>query len=133
MTKCLTCGTEMNLVPEGVSKKTGKPYNAFYSCPNRCPKIRYQNQAQNAPTGQISPNKAQPEVNWDRISFGKCKHAFLVEAFKLYNTNGFASPTDLEEIEENAEKFAKMSMRVLGEPKVNEYNEGEVNVDQVPF
>lgn len=26
----------MKLVPAGVSKNTGKPYNAFYSCPNRC-------------------------------------------------------------------------------------------------
>ena len=53
MPQCEKCGSEMNLIPAGVSKKTGKPYNAFYSCPNRCPKIRYQNQAQNAPTGQI--------------------------------------------------------------------------------
>lgn len=32
MTKCTSCGEEMRLVRAGVSKKTGKPYNAFYSC-----------------------------------------------------------------------------------------------------
>jgi hypothetical protein len=26
----------MRLVPAGVSKKTGRPYQAFYSCPNKC-------------------------------------------------------------------------------------------------
>lgn len=29
---CNICGKEMKLVPEGVSKKTGKTYKAFYSC-----------------------------------------------------------------------------------------------------
>lgn len=29
---CNICGKEMKLVPAGVSKKTGKPYNSFYSC-----------------------------------------------------------------------------------------------------
>jgi len=31
---CTICGAEMRLIKAGVSKKTGKPYNAFYSCPN---------------------------------------------------------------------------------------------------
>lgn len=29
---CPKCGGEMKIVPAGVSKKTGKPYGAFYSC-----------------------------------------------------------------------------------------------------
>ena len=29
---CTQCGNPMNLVPAGVSKRTGKPYNAFYAC-----------------------------------------------------------------------------------------------------
>lgn len=33
---CSSCGSFKKLVPAGVSKATGKPYNAFYSCPNRC-------------------------------------------------------------------------------------------------
>jgi hypothetical protein len=32
MSKCTACGEEMRLIKAGVSKKTGKPYNAFYSC-----------------------------------------------------------------------------------------------------
>jgi hypothetical protein len=30
--KCPICGGEMKLVPAGISKKTGKPYNSFYAC-----------------------------------------------------------------------------------------------------
>ena len=33
---CAVCGNEFKLIPAGVSKKTGKPYQAFMSCPNRC-------------------------------------------------------------------------------------------------
>ncbi len=46
---CKTCNSEMKLVPQGVSKKTGKPYNAFYSCPNNrergCKTVPYAPQA----------------------------------------------------------------------------------------
>jgi heterodisulfide reductase subunit C len=28
----------MKLIPAGISKTTGNSYNAFWSCPNRCPK-----------------------------------------------------------------------------------------------
>jgi len=31
---CEICGTEKNWKGPGVSKKTGKPYNGFWSCPN---------------------------------------------------------------------------------------------------
>lgn len=34
--KCVICGKEMKLIKAGVSKRTGKPYEAFYSCPDRC-------------------------------------------------------------------------------------------------
>jgi len=36
MTKvCEKCDKEMRLVPAGTSKKTGKPYSAFWSCDTR--------------------------------------------------------------------------------------------------
>jgi ssDNA-binding Zn-finger/Zn-ribbon topoisomerase 1 len=31
-TQCPECGGEVKLIPAGVSKKTGKPYKAFYAC-----------------------------------------------------------------------------------------------------
>jgi hypothetical protein len=33
---CSVCNSQMQLIPAGVSKKTGKPYNSFLVCPNKC-------------------------------------------------------------------------------------------------
>lgn len=33
--QCTYCGNEMKLIPAGISKKTNKPYQAFYACPDR--------------------------------------------------------------------------------------------------
>ena len=33
--KCITHSVEMREIPAGISKKTGKPYNAFYACPEK--------------------------------------------------------------------------------------------------
>lgn len=30
--QCFDCGSPMKLIPSGVSKKTGNPYKAFWSC-----------------------------------------------------------------------------------------------------
>jgi hypothetical protein len=32
---CERCDMEMRLIPAGVSKRTGKPYSAFWSCDKR--------------------------------------------------------------------------------------------------
>ena len=34
--ECTKCGGSLKDIPAGVSKKTGKPYNAFQVCENRC-------------------------------------------------------------------------------------------------
>lgn len=40
MSQCLICGKTMVEVPAGVSKKTGKAYNAFMACPDKCQQPR---------------------------------------------------------------------------------------------
>ena len=35
MQECPLCGAEIKSIPAGVSKKSGKPYNAFKVCGNR--------------------------------------------------------------------------------------------------
>ena len=32
--ECTACGTPMRLIEAGISKKTGNPYSAFWSCPH---------------------------------------------------------------------------------------------------
>lgn len=36
MTNCQVCGSDLKMIPAGVSKKTGKPYKAFAACPKGC-------------------------------------------------------------------------------------------------
>lgn len=41
--KCEVCGSLKDFIPAGVSKKTGKPYNEFWACPNKCKKASSNN------------------------------------------------------------------------------------------
>lgn len=36
MSQCPGCGGELKNIPAGVSKSTGKPYDAFIACSNKC-------------------------------------------------------------------------------------------------
>ena len=68
MPQCQTCKSEMNSIPAGVSKKTGKSYNQFYSCPNRCPKPSYSQTAPPVYTKpeppQEKPDEVQNHIRW---------------------------------------------------------------------
>ena len=62
--KCETCGSELNFVPAGVSKRTGKEYNAFWSCPNKCKQgFVVQCAASKKTIYKINDNPP----NWDKI------------------------------------------------------------------
>ena len=137
---CAVCGQPMKYIKAGVSKATGKPYNGFYACEDRShkqPKQAYTGNNtpqsyQNAPTGNFKPNlpivEPKREVNWDKISFGKCKHAFLVEAFKRgYNVGEEVA------IEKEAERWASMSMRIFGQAEIKDFGYDEEVIDQFPF
>ena len=54
--KCLVCSEEKNLIPAGTSKRTGKAYQAFWACPNKC-KISYKS-AQVATDVPVEANSA---------------------------------------------------------------------------
>ncbi len=64
------------------------------------------------------------EEKWNNISFGKCKHAYLLEAFK----NG----GDLKNAEPIAEKWADASMRRLKKDELPE-PEDEIKIEDIPF
>uniref|UniRef100_A0A6M3JF73 Uncharacterized protein n=1 Tax=viral metagenome TaxID=1070528 RepID=A0A6M3JF73_9ZZZZ len=36
MSQCPGCGAELKNIPAGVSKTTGRPYEAFVACSNKC-------------------------------------------------------------------------------------------------
>ena len=51
---CPECGSALREIPAGVSKKTGKPYNAFVVCSNK--ECNYKPQQQPQPQPQIGGN-----------------------------------------------------------------------------
>lgn len=71
MSPCTICGEEVKLIPAGISKKTGKPYSAFWSCPNR--------HIQNMPAPKaIKPVvQTSKEPDWEAISRGKVRHGLV--------------------------------------------------------
>ncbi len=70
---CEQCQNEMKLIPAGTSKKTGKPYKSFWSCPNghTAPYTTYAGST--APKAAIT--KAEPD--WDKIAVGKVRHGLV--------------------------------------------------------
>lgn len=136
---CQHCGAEMKTIPAGVSKKTGKPYNAFTACPNKCQQQRSDNYSSMVAQKQmVDHDLKKQDEKWADIGFGKCKHAFLIEAYRV-KANGTANDwlknATLDKIEEVAEQWAAASMRRLS--KEQEYvpvplsELGQV-VEQVP-
>lgn len=81
MQQCVQCGAELKQIPAGVSKTTGRPYQAFVTCPNRC--------GQTKPQQSITPAKTKNSVNWDEIARGKVRHGIvcaMLQAGKDYDT-----------------------------------------------
>lgn len=150
---CQKCGAENALSKQNKVYCTKKcwlnPQTSFGTTQSPVPPI-YQAPISTASQVAQSGMKKQEEDKWDRISFGKCKHAFLIEAFKLNNptrTENVYTDEGLNRIELEAERWAKRSMRILEQPKpslptnrfefkkeedLSQYGE-EISVDQIPF
>ena len=90
---CAICQMPMIMVPAGVSKTTGRPYNSFPACQDRTHKQPravpiypqqpvYQVPVQNAPQVNFKPQEAVKTPNWDAISKGKVRHGVALEAIK---------------------------------------------------
>ena len=123
--KCQTCQSEMQQIPAGVSKKTGKPYNAFTSCPNRCPKPSFNPQkpiggsfkplgGSDSPPPEFLKQENTYNQEIDKKAFGMCKYGFLIEAYKFLNGQNI-QPTgeQAKQAEVMAEEWAEMSIRIL--------------------
>ena len=123
---CAICNQTLKQIPAGVSKATGKPYNAFWACADKTHKqprtSTYPVQTQ--PVAQNNVNLTPVKPNWDAISFGKCKYGFLIEAYKM------GKDPDVSEVD--AEDWAMRSMRKLGKAEMRDYGQGET-LTEIPF
>lgn len=128
---CSKCGNIYEMGKKGVYCKA-----CYIQWKNAQTGTSGHNPAYIAPVATTAPNKATPEVDWDRISFGKCKHAHTLKMMEVYlKTNGFADGirdlhTYIDAMEKAAEKLAKRDMRVLDKPQMSPIAD---QVDQDPF
>jgi hypothetical protein len=83
MSNCPKCGKELILVPAGIAKATGKPYDSFWSCPDRECRFTMKNQTQGVQAKAMSNIAVKTEEKkWEEISTGKCRYGFALEEFK---------------------------------------------------
>lgn len=75
MNECPIHRQPLKLVPAGVSKSTGKPYNSFYACPERGCQYRPPRDGQPTGTGYTPPRGmafdrvpgSRPATDWDSV------------------------------------------------------------------
>lgn len=109
--------------------KTNGDFLNFKALPftsNLAPKITASGVAR---AGMERDGVESEDAKWTKISTGKCKHAFLIEAFKQGLTVTEAEPL--------CEKWAEASMRLLKDVKQDPidklgYND-DVNITEIPF
>lgn len=95
MENCQICGAVMKVVPAGVSKKTGKPYNSFTACP----------EGHQQPRGVVTqPTASQiaKQPDWENIAIGKVRHGV---ATAMIQAN-----YDLEKATEEIDGWVKLIM-----------------------
>lgn len=140
---CPRCGGETKIVPAGISKKTGKPYKAFYSCKVwECGgTARFQNYAQNSPQNENTHNTAQnpqsfnPEPSRgiqndfseslekiDDLTKKVNEMAHAIHALKVVLING-------DKDRENAYELHRIPLV----EKKEEPKEEEITTDDIPF
>jgi len=82
---CPQCGNPLKLVPAGVSKASGKPYNAFWSCsdPTRSCKYTAKVQTQGVPLQSMSNLQSKTNGEKDREkSIGMVRHGIVLKAIE---------------------------------------------------
>src|SRR5947209_3235310 len=97
---CPQHGVEFKLVPAGISKKTGQPYNAFYSCPIMGCKLKPNQPINNAGAGGY-PQKESPKMtkeDWEAKDAKKNKDILLQVAFKAAVELEIAGKTSRKDI-----------------------------------
>ena len=81
---------------------------------------------QNAEKTLKTQNMGDKQVNWDRVSFGKCKYGFMIGLLEKMEWNNVVSEDAiLDRIEKEAEELARRAMRTLKQNELKDYGNGE--------
>lgn len=144
---CPVHNVEFKTVPAGVSKSTGRPYNAFLACPERgCnekpPRAGYSgNTGQNYPRAAAAPTPAR---NFEREAYEKCCtnwcSALISKGMTLTALNETIETGKLWDLFQNIKKdgekrFSGMetARAKFTDPLPVIQQEDEINVEDLPF
>ncbi len=75
---CAVCGKPMNFIKAGVSRTTGKAYNAFWGCPDKCKQPKQDWVKPEVRTQYAKPTATKEATDWDKIAEGKVRNSIAV-------------------------------------------------------
>lgn len=67
---CESCGAPVKFIPAGISRKTGKKYNEFYSCSDRCGWTWRPDRGQSLSTKNRVEKESPSEADNEKILIG---------------------------------------------------------------
>ena len=108
--QCPKCGKTMNLVPSGVSKRTGKHYSAFWSCTRECNTTAPHTEPE--PVIQLNPDYPGTETYHTNEVAPPCLQP---ERDKMNETT--ADQIIIEKLEKIEERLDKMSDWIINNVK----------------
>jgi len=124
--QCPICGKDMKIVPAGISKKSGKPYDSFAACtdygcrgtlkldPQGTPKPNAWSNAQKSVTNTTSQNiakfEAGKEANMKRMASGR--DATLIVVAEMTQGSAWSE----EDIKKRIQMYAKWFEETIYNP-----------------
>lgn len=142
--QCPLCGLPTKLVPAGVSRATGKPYNAFFACTDPTRTCTFKQPAQSPAAPMRAMNNIQTKSNEQKDlekSTGMVRHGFAIESYKMGKK--LDAPTAREITDwTNFVMTGRLTKSVQAEEQVpviqveDEYSQpdpNEINIKDIPF
>ncbi len=80
---CISCSQFLNWVPAGVSKKTGKPYNGFWACPEKHPQKKPAYQNPNPPSAKAFTQSLEADFDRQRNIIRQHSQDMAIKALEL--------------------------------------------------
>ncbi len=127
---CPNCGAEMKYINAGISKKTGKPYGAFYSCPD-CKKTAPSGEARIIPQKQTSPFDEVMHKKEQSIASAQARKEESMRIQGAKRDAGLITAAMIQTGELKGSDW-RIKYKEIAEYIVN-YNPEDITVDERPF
>jgi len=132
--QCAVCGQPMTLIPAGFSKKTNKPYSAFWACPQKCvqPRVQDPNWAKAVPASIKAPTPIKPP-DWDKIGEKKADDIRANVVLKMVSEIIAGGKLNLGDWEDWANIFYNYRPRIIVTVNEASVDEDGFPTNEIPF